>query len=326
MIVTVTPNAALDKTVVVPGFSVGQTNRGAIDRIEVGGKGINVARTLRELGCPVVATGFLAGDGGREIAALLGQQGIDTDFVVVPGETRVNLKIVDPLAGLETEINEPGCEIPADALVALAARLKALARRAALMVFAGSLPPGLPADTYARFIRLAREEGVPTVLDAAGAALKHGIAAGPDLVKPNRAEVEELLGIGLVDDDALASAVRRLLAMGARSLVISLGAKGALSASPAGAWRARSAALAARNTVGAGDAMVAALACALTRAVTPPEALRLAVAAGAAVAAGVHRFPTLGQIDALVPQVIVEPATDYDATATSPRAAGAPGI
>lgn len=320
MIVTVTANAALDKTVVVPGFGVGKTNRGTIDRIEVGGKGINVARALRELRCPVLATGFLAGDGGREIAASLLQQGIETDFVMVPGETRVNMKVIDPVGGLETEINEPGCDIPLDALDSLADRLKALAPRTSLMVFAGSLPPGVPADTYARFIRLARDEGVMTVLDAAGAALEHGMAAGPDLAKPNRAEVEELLGMRLVDDDTLASAVGRLLAMGARSVVVSLGAQGALSASPAGVWRAWSETLTAANTVGAGDAMVAALACALTRGVAAPDALRFAVAAGAAAAAGVSRFPTLAQIDALLPRVFLDSATEFDATSTGPRA------
>src|SRR5436309_1866284 len=107
MIATVTLNPAVDKTVTIPGFAVGKTNRARIEQVQPGGKGINVAQALKQLGCPVVATGFLAGNYGRYISEALAAGDIFTDFICVPGETRINLKIIDPVAGTETEINEP---------------------------------------------------------------------------------------------------------------------------------------------------------------------------------------------------------------------------
>jgi 1-phosphofructokinase len=324
MIVTVTPNPAVDKTLIVPGFSAGKTNRGTIDRIDVGGKGINVARALRRFGCDVTATGFLADDYGKKIEAALVRQGIETAFVLVPGETRVNVKVIDPAAGMETEINEAGFQVPSEALAALTARLTDLARRASVMVFAGSLPPGVPAHAYGGFVRLARHAGVKTILDATGDVLKRGLAAGPDLVKPNRAEAEELLGASLDDEAALVEAARRLLEMGAQTAIVSLGPCGALSASAAGVWRARGPAVTARTTIGAGDAMVAALAYAMTRALAPREALRLATAASAAAAAG-GEFPAAADVDSLLPQVVVEDvSTPADRAVRGARAAGAP--
>lgn len=307
MIVTVTLNPAIDKTLIVHAFKPGATNRATIDRIEMGGKGINVARTLKRLGCDVVATGFLGADDRHGTEAMLAQHGIDADFVPVAGETRVNLKVVDPFAGVETEINEPGFAVPADAIATLSGKLRALARKASVMVLSGSLPPGAPADLYARLVTLARAEGVRTMLDTAGAALAHGLAAGPDLVKPNRAEAEELLDTSLADDHSLPTAAERILVMGAGGVVISLGPDGALSASRDGVWRARVPALIAQRTVGAGDAMMAALAYGLRRSLPPPEALRFAAAVSCAAAATLERYPLSNEIHTLLPQILVEP-------------------
>jgi 1-phosphofructokinase len=147
------------------------------------------------------------------------------------------------------------------------------------------------------------------MLDTAGAALAHGLAAGPDLVKPNRAEVEELLGTPIVDETSLLSAADRILAMGARKVVISLGPDGALSASPDGIWRAYSPAVTARSTVGAGDAMMAALAYGLMQSLPPHETLRLALAVSCAAAATVERYPFSNEIQTLLPQILVEPCS-----------------
>lgn len=307
MIVTVTLNPAVDKTVIVRAFKAGATNRATVDRLDVAGKGINVARSLKRLGCDVVATGFLGADDPHGVAATLARHGIDADFVPVAGETRVNLKIIDPLDGVETEINEPGFEVPADAIATLAARLRALARRASVMVFSGSLPPGAPLDLYAQLVALARAEGARTVLDTAGGALAAGIAAGPDLAKPNRAEAEELLETPIAGEGSLVSAAQRILTLGARSVVISLGPDGALSASPAGMWRARPPGVSAHSTVGAGDAMVAALAYGLMQSLSASAALRLATAASCAAAVTAGPFAAMEQIDALVGQISIEP-------------------
>jgi len=297
MIATVTLNPALDKTMAISGFAVGRTNRASIEQIDAGGKGINVAKAARQLGCPVVALGFLAGANGRWVADALAAQGIPCDFVWVPGETRVNLKIKDPLTGTETEINEPGFQVGAEHVQALMRRVEEQAGQCSVMVFSGSLPPGVPPEIYAEFIRIARNRGAQTILDAAGAALKHGIAAGPDLIKPNRAEAEEVLETKIDGEAGLVDAARRFLALGARVVVLSLGADGALAVSQRERWRAYSPPVTASSSIGAGDAMVAALAFAMTRGLALPDALRLATAAGAATVATNGSATELGSIE-----------------------------
>ena len=296
MIASVTLNPALDKTMAIPGFAIGRTNRASIGQIDAGGKGINVAKAARQLGCPVIALGFLAGANGRWIADALQAIGLPCDFVWVPGETRVNLKIKDPLTGMETEINEPGFQVGADHLRSLMRKVEEQAGQCSVMVFSGSLPPGVPPEIYGEFIRIARNRGAQTILDTAGAALKHGIAAGPDLIKPNRAEAEEVLETRIDGEAGLVDAARRLLALGARAVVLSLGADGALAVSQREQWRACSPTVAASSSIGAGDAMVAALAFAMTQRLALADALRLATAAGAATAATNGSASELGSI------------------------------
>lgn len=305
MIVTVTLNPAVDKTLIVRRFTPGQTNRATIHRVDVGGKGINVALNLKNMGCEVVATGFVAAGDRAGVVAALTHAGIEAAFVPVAGDTRVNLKIIDSLDGMETEINEPGFMVPPESIAALADMLRRLATRASVIVFSGSLPPEAPPDLYAQLIALAGAQGVLTVLDTAGAALAYGLAAKPDLVKPNRAEAEELLGECIGDETNLATAARRILALGARSVVISLGSDGALGLASDGMWRARPPALAVRSTVGAGDAMVAGLAYGLMQSQSSREALRLATAASCAAAAASGPLGTSEQIELLLPLVSV---------------------
>ncbi|MGA9628412.1 MAG: 1-phosphofructokinase family hexose kinase, partial [Bryobacteraceae bacterium] len=250
MIATVTLNPALDKTMAIRGFAIGATNRASIEQIDAGGKGINVAKAARQLGCPAIALGFLAGSNGRWIADALQAMGIPCDFEWVPGETRVNLKIKDPLTGTETEINEPGFQVGADHVQSLKRKIDEQAGQCSVMVFSGSLPPGVPPEIYAEFIRIARNRGAQTILDTAGAALKYGIAAGPDLIKPNRAEAEEVLETRIDGVAALVGAARRLLELGARVVVLSLGADGALAVSPRERWRAWSPSVTAASGIG----------------------------------------------------------------------------
>jgi 1-phosphofructokinase len=306
MIVTVTPNPAIDRTVLIRDFTIGATNRAIAERTEIGGKGINVARHLMSLGCDVLATGLLGSRDMHGIVETLARQGVRTDFVRVAGDTRVNIKILDPATGEETEINEAGPSLAADAADVLLAKLRALLPTCEVMVLSGSLPPGVPDDLYARAIALAADAGVKTVLDAAGAALRLGIAARPNLVKPNHAEAEELLGAPLRDEGELEAAAREFRDRGAQSAVISLGSAGAVCAAPAGSWLAKPPRIVPRHTVGAGDAMVASLACSLMRGVPAPEALRLATALGSATAASDAPLPRIGDFEALLPDVSVE--------------------
>ena len=316
MIATVTMNPAIDKTMTIPGFAAGATNRGAVEQVDAGGKGINVANALRQLGCPVVALGFQAERDGGAFSDSLAARGILTDFVKVPGETRVNLKIKDPATGAETEINQTGFRVGPEHLAALRRKVEEHAGRCAMVVFSGSLPPGAPPDTYADLIGVAACRGARTVLDASGEALKLGAAARPDLIKPNRGEAEELLCLRIEGERDAIAAARRLLSLGPRMAVISLGAEGALAATGEGMWRARAPRVRAASSTGAGDAMVAALAWALTGGAACAEALRRAVAAGTASAAlSGSRVATLESIEELLPQVVLE-SVDLPAGAT----------
>ena len=283
-VVTVTLNPAVDKTMIVFRLSVGATNRAEIERIDPGGKGVNVAKALKQFGCPVVATGFLAGNNGRLIAEGLAARGIATDFVQVPGETRVNLKIKDPQSRTETEINEPGFHVGAEYIKQLEEKLEDYANHCAAVVLSGSLPPGVPAGIYARLAEIAGGGGAKVILDTNGDALRSGIAAGPDLIKPNRIELEGLLGTKLENETQLVEAARQTLALGIPRVVISLGPDGALAASADQLWRARCPSLQVASSVGAGDAMVAALIYSLLNNLPEDEALRLATAAGSASA------------------------------------------
>jgi len=307
MIASVTLNPAVDKTITVPGFAVGKTNRCKVEQVDAGGKGINVAKAARRLGCPVIALGFLAGKNGYFISESLATWSIPSDFIFVPGETRVNLKITDPVGGTETEINEPGFQVDTEHLEQLKQRIAVNSRRCAVMVFSGSLPPGAPLDTYADFISVAKQSGCRAILDTGGAALKNGLAARPDLIKPNRAEVEELLQTKIESEQQLISAARRLLALGVGAAVISLGAEGALGASSDHLLRAKPPAVKARRSIAAGDAMVAGLACAMKKNLSFSEALRLGTAASAAtVSMSGSNVAELKLIEELLPQVRIE--------------------
>lgn len=284
MIATITLNPAIDKSIIISKFTIGKTNRARVDRIDPGGKGINVAKVLKQLGCQVITSGFLAGNNGRYIAAYLTEQEIMNEFIVIPGETRQNLKIVDPVRKTITEINEPGAEVDESYLKQLKDKVEELAAQCQVIVFSGSLPPGLPDHTYKQLILLAKERGAQTILDTGGKALWKGLEACPTLIKPNKQEVEELLQME-VGGGRLLDAADHLLNLGLDVVVISLGAEGALLASGNQKLRAHPPAVEANSTVGAGDAMVAVFAYGLERGLPLAETLRLATAVSAATAA-----------------------------------------
>jgi 1-phosphofructokinase len=307
MIATVTLNPAVDKSVLVRGFEVGKTNRSEVTRLDAGGKGINVAKTLKRLGAPVCALGLIAGSNGRFILDALAAEGISTDFVTVPGETRVNLKVRDPERNTETELNEPGFQVDATSLAALRRKIAAKATECRVVVFSGSLPPGAPVGIFAELIGIAKGLGAKCLLDTAGPALHQGLIAAPWLVKPNRAEAEELLQTTLGTSGSLVHAAQTLVTMGAEQVLISLGAQGAVAASGGTTLYGSPPKVAVRSTVGAGDAMVAAMAYAALEGSPFPAAFRLAIAAGAAtVATEGTAVADLTAVQALLPQVVVE--------------------
>ena len=304
MIATVTLNPAIDKALTVPRFEIGKTNRGEATRADAGGKGINVAQALKQLGAEVRALGFLAANNGRIILESLNAGGIAADFVNVPGETRVNLKIHDPIGRTETEINEAGFQVLPAHLEALKQKIAQHAPDCQVMIFSGSLPPGAPAEIYAELMAIASRGGAKCVLDTGGAALRLGLQAKPLLLKPNRAEAEELLERRLRTRSDLAAAARNLLALGAEGAVISLGAEGAVGASQHDLLFARPPAVTPLSSVGAGDAMVAALAYGYVNKLSFRDSFRLAIAASAAaVTLEGSKMADLALIQSLLPQV-----------------------
>jgi 1-phosphofructokinase len=304
MIATVTLNPAVDKSVTVHGFQTGKTNRCEVGRVDAGGKGINVAKVLKRLDSSICALGLLAGANGRFILDTLSAEGIPSDFVNVPGETRVNLKIHDLEEGTETELNELGFRVSPEHLAELGRKVELHSSSCELMVFSGSLPPGSPVEIFGDLIRTAKMHGSKCFLDTGGPALRWGLAAGADLIKPNRTEVEELLGTTLRSFRDLVAAARTLVNMGAGQVLISLGADGAVGLAGTEVLFAEPPSVTVRSTVGAGDTMVAVMAYAAVERLPFREAFRMAVAASAAtVAAEGTKLADLALVKELLPRV-----------------------
>lgn len=283
MIVTLTPNPAVDQTLWIDRLEPGTVHRVLEAQVDPAGKGINVSRMAHRLGWPTIAFGFLAGDTGNIVEKALEAEGVQHHFVRVPGQTRINVTVVDG-QGAATSFFGAGTLVPAGAVSALDDLLRFWLQGGRVLVLAGSLPPGLPEDTYATYVRAARERGLTVILDADGAALRHGAAAGPDLIKPNVVEAERLLGRKLPDVEAVVLGARELIERGVGAVIVSMGADGAICARGSSTWRIRPPEVERRSTVGSGDAMVAGLAVALARGDGMEEGLRLGTAAGAATA------------------------------------------
>ena len=282
MIKTLTLNPAVDKAVTIERFAVDKVNRIATVRLDAGGKGINVARVLSRLGAPALAVAPVAGGAGRFLDNRLTDEGIPHAFVEVTGETRTNLKVVDPVMGTHTDINEPGPALTGADLGRLADLVFSGLGPDDWVVFSGSVPAGVPKDLYATWIEEARVRGARTVLDADGELFARGLEGKPDLVKPNRAELEAWAGQKLDTDEALLDAADRLRAAGVGTVAISLGSSGAWLVGEGGAWFAPGLKVDAKSTVGAGDAFLAALTWSFTEGLTPSECLAMAVATATA--------------------------------------------
>jgi len=283
MIITVTLNPAVDKTVQINGFHINGVNRVSSLRLDAGGKGINVSKMVARLGGKSKALGFLAGRTGLFIKSNLDENGIENDFIPVVGETRTNLKIVDALKYTNTDINEIGPEITMEDCEKMKDQLLQLAAQGAIIVLSGSVPPNVSKNIYKDWIKAAKEKGAKIILDADGELMRQGIAAGPYLIKPNIHELEGLLGKKLMNIVEIIGAVRSLIDQyGIEVVVVSMGSNGALFINKDVTILAQGISVAVKSTVGAGDAMVAALAYSLDRGESFEKAVTLAVAAGTA--------------------------------------------
>jgi 1-phosphofructokinase family hexose kinase len=297
VIVTVTLNAAVDRTLTVPNFQRGQRHRASAGLTLAGGKGINVARALKALGVPVVATGLIGGATGTRIVEQLTSEAILNDFVRIDGESRTSTAVVDPAGGTYTEINEWGPAVGTEELDTLLEKLHYLTQGAELVVFAGSLPRDVADDFYAEAIRDLARRHVLAVLDTEGEPLRLGVDAEPFLVSPNQPEAEALVGQEFHDEEDFRLALDQIAELGARNVLITTesGCVALLREErEAHRFRAVAPRVEPVSVVGAGDVLLAAFLASRHAGRSIEESLRAAVAAGAAstLEPGAGRFDT----------------------------------
>ncbi|MBA2361344.1 MAG: 1-phosphofructokinase family hexose kinase [Actinobacteria bacterium] len=295
MIVTVTMNAALDRTLTVPNFQPGHRHRASAGLTLAGGKGINIARALKGLDVPVVATGLAGGRTGARVVSELTREGILNDFVRIADESRTSTAVVDPTGGTYTEINEWGPHVEPDELELLLEKIRYLSRGSDMVVFAGTLPRGVDEAFYAEAIRELNRRGIHTVLDAEGQPLRLGTDAEPFLVTPNEREAEGLAGQEFHDPQDFAQGLDHIADLGARNVLITLTSGCyALVREDREVMRFHAAIprVEALSPAGSGDVLLAGFIAARFEGLGPEESLRRAVAAGAAAVqeVGAGRF------------------------------------
>ena len=282
MIITLTLNPAVDKTIEINDFKVDSVNRVYSNRFDCGGKGINVSKVIRVLEGESKAIGFLAGESGKYIKGQLDNLKIENDFVFVEGETRTNIKIVDRKRNTNTDVNEKGPDITEQDLEQLKTKILDMLKEKSVLVLSGSVPSNVNSDVYKDLIMKAKKKGVKTLLDADGELLKQGIEAGPYMVKPNIHELERLFNKKINGINEAIEIAKKIFDHGVEIIAISLGAEGSIVLTKEKTVVVEGLKVDAISTVGAGDAMVAAWALAVHKEYSLEKAIILATAASAA--------------------------------------------
>lgn len=322
-VLTIALNPSLDKSHIVERLKVGGVHTAAETYAVAGGKANNVARVLRYLHHEVRATGFIGGSAGEWIASKLAAAGVEVDFIKVDGETRTCLAIVDRGRGIVTELRERGAEVPVNAQNELLARLPRLASGCRVAAVCGSLPPGIPAKFLAQLVSVLRALGCEVILDTSGDGLVVGLRAQPTLIKPNEAELSELIGRDISTAGgrgiaALTRAASDVAAANGVSVVVSLGAHGAHWAKPdRSGFTVRAPDVEAVNTVGAGDSLVAGIVSGILQGYDPEESLRLGVACGTASVLS-HEVAVVNRCD--VDKLLAQMGSPHDEGPNPPRA------
>ncbi len=308
MIVTLTPNPSVDRTVSVTTLQRGEVHRATASRIDPGGKGVNIARALTAHKAQTLAVLPAGGPEGHLLDELLAEAGIEVTIVPIVGSTRANVALVEP-DGTTTKINEPGPVLLGSEVEALLAGAEAtLPDRPLWLVASGSLPPGVHDTLYAGLVRRCRNAGVRVAIDASGPPLRHAVAAGPDLIKPNLEELEELVDRPLPTLRDVLLAATDIVTHGVATVVVSLGRDGALLVTPTETALAFASIPAPMSTVGAGDALLAGYLYATGNGSTAQDALRTGVAWGAAaVSLPGSRMPTPADVAGLHVSLTTEP-------------------
>lgn len=307
-VATVTLNPAIDQTVAVDNFRTNTVNRGRAMQFDAGGKGVNVASFLADHGLTVGVTGFLGRENAEIFEQFFADKRIDDQFIRIPGRTRIGVKIVDEVNQQTTDINMPGQSPTAEALNELLTGIERMAATYDWFVLAGNLPPEVPPTIYATIIKRLAARGTPVALDTSADALRHGVQAGPTLLKPNIDELQQLVGHTISDEAGIAQAARELLGQGIRLVVVSMGERGALFVDAHTALVAVPPAVQVKSTVGAGDAMVAGLVTGQVRGLDLATCARLATAfsVGTITRVGAH-LPPDEEIQAYAARVSVRP-------------------
>ena len=284
MILTVTLNAAVARTLVVPSLTLGHRHRAPESVTLAGGKGVNVARSLRTLGVPVLAAGFAGGRNGDAIRDGLSEAAIPFDLVEIEGHSRTSTAIVDPMSGSETEINEYGPEVSLAEAQEFSRRLEHLMEYATAVVFAGSVPPNVEESFLVGLVRRARERGLFTVVDSPPSTLRAALKAGPSLVSPNQHEAESVAGFDFIEEADFPLGLSRLVELGAlEACITSPEGRSYLTTGGGGIVSALAPRVESVSTIGSGDAYLAGLLAGLLhRDLAPSDAVRLAAGCAAA--------------------------------------------
>lgn len=308
MILTVTPNPTIDRAIFCRGFRLGAVVRAEREVITPCGKGVNAAMAIHELGGDTLIVGLKAGFTGEAHASLLDELGVKHDLVPAEGETRTLIVLVDLAAGRQSSISAPTLHATPEHLARMIARLEVHAPDGWGLLCGGSLPPGLPVDSYARLVRWGRQQGLVTLLDSSGEPLRHGVAGRPHILKINRHELSSLDAGVLGDAAGLAAKLQRHLgAWASEALVVTLGEQGTVAVTREGGYHALPPEVPITNTAGAGDALGGGLMLARNRGAGWPAALALGTAAAASVlmneGTGICRR---AQVEELLPRVRVQ--------------------
>lgn len=283
-ITTVTLNPVLDRAFSVPRLEPGTVHRLRLMREDLGGKGVNVSRTLRMLGIPSRIIAFFGGRTGQYMYQGLRAAGYEVISIEVEGETRQNITLLDEARDQYTKFNEPGPAVSERQIAALHDCIEQLTKPGDVWAFCGSLPPGAPDDLYAYCIARVQARAGRAFLDTSGVALRAGLTTHPFAVKPNSEEVAELLGVALSTEAEYATAARQLHEEGIALVAVSRGAQGVVLAMEGQVWRAVPPPVRARSPVGAGDAALAGLIWAVCDTCDPAEVAARSVACGTAAA------------------------------------------
>jgi len=284
MIYTLTLNPAVDRELTIPAMEFDSVLRASESRVDFGGKGFNVSRLLQGMGASSTAVGFLGGRAGELLQDGLQSLGIGTDFVWVSEETRTNVSIVTQSHDHYIKVNEKGPPVDEAKQKELLDKIDSLAKRGDWWVLAGSLPPGVDNDFYARVVNVLNKHEAQAILDTSGESLKIGCAEKPYLVKPNAEEAHILTGLPMETPSEIAAAAEEIRRIGAQNVVVSMGKAGALLHTSKGSWLTQGPKIEEKNPIGAGDSMVGGLVWALTQGIPLKEALGWGVASGAATA------------------------------------------